>query len=227
MGTERTRWCLPTRVHDHPATVALLDVGQRERGDLGPTQATTEQDSQHGAVAHTLARAGIWPVEQALGIDLAQPVAGAHAGRGHALDSRHAGGELRVEQAVVRCFASEGANGRELLVDGRGRQAGLEQQGAVALDGGAVECGGSHLSVPLEKIEQGAAVHGLASGGVQPIQHQPYERVRICEVGACQGKCHCTVIGGWKLTGYCSSNNTRGSRDCRMIESSVPRRSSR
>jgi hypothetical protein len=125
-------------VDDDPAAVPLLDVGQRERDNLGAAQVAAEDRGQDGAVAHAPARRRIRCVEQPLGVDLAQPVAGAGAGRGHAPDPGHAGGELRVEQAVVGGLVGQGADGRELLVDGRGRQAGVEQQGAVALDGGPI-----------------------------------------------------------------------------------------
>ena len=42
---------LADQVDDHPATVALLDVGQRERGDLRAAQTAAEQDGQDRGVA--------------------------------------------------------------------------------------------------------------------------------------------------------------------------------
>ena len=109
---------LADQVDDHPAAVTLLDVGQGERGELRAAQAAAEQNGKDGAIADALAHRWIRRVEQALGVDLAEPVAGAGAGRGHAPDPGHAGGELRIEQAVVGGLTGQGADGRELLVDG-------------------------------------------------------------------------------------------------------------
>jgi hypothetical protein len=77
---------LADRVVDDAAAIALLDVGQSERGDFGAEQAATEQDSEDGAVARAFAGGRIGRVEKALGVDLAEPDAGVGGGQANAPD---------------------------------------------------------------------------------------------------------------------------------------------
>jgi hypothetical protein len=55
---------LADQVDDHPAAIALLDVGQGERGDLRALEAAAEQDGQDGAMAQALERGWVGGVEQ-------------------------------------------------------------------------------------------------------------------------------------------------------------------
>jgi hypothetical protein len=57
------------QVDIYPAPVALLDVGQGERGDLRAAQAAAEESGEDGAVAHPLARGLVGCVQQALGVE--------------------------------------------------------------------------------------------------------------------------------------------------------------
>lgn len=106
---------LTDQVDDHPAAVALLDVGHGERGDLRTAQPTAEECGQDGPAAHASARGEVGHIEQVLRLDLGQPVASARAGRGDALDFGHAGGEIGVEKAVVGRLAGQSPDGAQLL----------------------------------------------------------------------------------------------------------------
>ena len=114
-------------VDDGPAAVALLQVAERERGQLAAAQAAAEQHGQDGLVAHALEGGGVRRIQQRLGLGLRQPVADACPGRLDPFDLADTSGQLGVDQVVVGGFLGQGADGAQALVDRRRRQAGVHR----------------------------------------------------------------------------------------------------
>jgi len=59
---------LADKVHDAPTVVPLLDVLERERGDLGPAQPAAKEDREHRAVAQPLLGGYVRRVQELLGL---------------------------------------------------------------------------------------------------------------------------------------------------------------
>jgi hypothetical protein len=148
MARLRMRRALADQIDHRPTAVALLHVGEGQRGDLRAAQAAAEQQRQDGAVAQPQAGPDVRGIQQRLGLVGGEPVPGPDATRLNAAGGRDGRGGRGVEVAVGGGRVGQGADGRQALVDGGRRQAALEQVGAVALDGGPAERAAARARVP-------------------------------------------------------------------------------
>jgi hypothetical protein len=57
---------LANKVHDAPAAIALLDVRERERRNLGSTQPAAEKNGKNSAIAQPTHRCDIRRIQEAL-----------------------------------------------------------------------------------------------------------------------------------------------------------------
>jgi hypothetical protein len=54
---------LPNKIHDAPATIALLNAGDRERRDLGAPEAAAQERRQDRAVVQSLSSCDIRSIQ--------------------------------------------------------------------------------------------------------------------------------------------------------------------
>jgi len=76
---------LSNEIHDAPAAIALLYMCECERRNLGPSEATAEQNRQHGSIPQSLYRGDIRSTQQILGLLQRQPVPDPNSRPFHAL----------------------------------------------------------------------------------------------------------------------------------------------
>ena len=115
--------------------------------------------------------------EQLLGLVAGEPVAGAHAAHGHALDAADGRGGGLVEQAALAALVGQGADGAEVLVDRRRREFSALEHDAIALDDGRDEWAAALRNVPGEELAQGGAVAAARDVGVQAVGDDGDQRV--------------------------------------------------
>jgi hypothetical protein len=97
---------LTNQIHDAPTTVALLDVSERECGNLGSSQPAAEKNGDDGSVSQALHGRGVGRTEQSLCLPQRQPVSGPDALRFRALHPCDSSRQLRREQPVSAASAA-------------------------------------------------------------------------------------------------------------------------
>ena len=88
-------------ISDHPVSFSELDILQLQRSSLCPSEAATDQDSDHGTVSPLFGGERAKCVDQAPALFDREPVADADAEPTSALYSADTSSQIRTEEATM------------------------------------------------------------------------------------------------------------------------------
>ncbi len=144
-----------------PVLFALLQILNGERGQFCPTQPATQENGNHSVIPDAAQRLPIKHLKQAPPLFGREPIPDPNPKFFDALYSANSCGQVRAEQAGVRGFIREAANGGEPKVDGRRSVTGLLEEDPIAGNYGFVERQSGLGAVPVDELANGVVVRAL------------------------------------------------------------------